>query len=451
MTGPRNGSPHTRSLPDLSALPPGTVPMALGLTVSGVASYAFLALAARALGPDAFAPLSVLWATLFVAGPGLFQPVEQELSRSIAARLTRGRGYRLLHRRAVALTAGLFGVTFVVALALAGFLVEDLFSGQWVLWAALVVGIGGYAVSHVVRGRLAATQQFGRYATWFITDGVVKAVPCAALALTSLGAGWYAAALALSAYAGALAGRGLGEMGPPHEPAAPWSELTRSMGHLLITSLAVAALLNIGTVTVELLAAPEESDRAGIFLTGLVIARVPLFFYQAVQAALLPRLTQMATEGRIGDFRRGLARLMVLFGALTAVAMVGALLVGSWAVGLLFGSAYSELSGTDMALLTLASMVSLAALTLGQALIALHRQALVWWPWLVGLVVFVAVALAASDDLYVRVEAASVISSVVVLVLMAAQTLPVFRRPFPSHLAEDDLIEALLEMPFEGP
>jgi len=426
--------------------------MAVGLLVSGIASYAFLALAARALGPDAFAPLSVLWATLFVAGPGLFQPVEQELTRSIAARLAVHRGYRSLHGRAVALTAGLFGVTFVTALALSQFLVDDLFSGQWVLWGALVVGIGGYAVSHVVRGRLAATQQFGRYATWFVTDGVVKAVPCAALALTSLGAGWYAAALALAAYVGALAaGRSLGEMGPSDELVAPWSELTRSMGHLLLTSLAVAALLNVGTVAVELLAGPDEADRAGIFLTGLVIARVPLFFYQAVQAALLPRLTQMATEGRVGDFRRGLARLMALFGGVTVVAMIGAVLLGSWAVGLLFGSAYSELSGTDMALLTLASMVAMAALTLGQALIALHRQALVWWPWLVGLVAFVAVAVTASEDLYVRVEAASVISSVVVLALMTAQTLPVLRRPFPTHLAEEDVLEALLEMPFEGP
>lgn len=51
--------------------------MGVGLGVSGIASYAFLALSARALGPTAFAPLSVLWATLFVAGPGLFQPVEQ--------------------------------------------------------------------------------------------------------------------------------------------------------------------------------------------------------------------------------------------------------------------------------------------------------------------------------------------------------------------------------------
>ena len=209
---------------------------------------------------------------------------------------------------------------------------------------------------------------------------------------TVTGTGWYAAVLALAAYAGALAaGRGRWNTGPTEEAPAPWGELTRSMGHLLVTSLAVAALLNAGTVAVELLAGPEEADRAGIFLTGLVIARVPLFFYQAVQAALLPRLTQMATSGRLGDFRRGLWQMMGLLAALTVLTTIGAFVAGSWAVSLLFGPAYRELSGTDMAMLALSSMLAMAALTLGQALIALHLQARVWWPWLVGLAVFAAV------------------------------------------------------------
>ena len=82
---------------------------------------------------------------------------------------------------------------------------------------------------------------------------------------------------------------------------------------------------------------------------------------------------------------------------------------------------------------------------------ALHHQARVWWPWIVGLVAFAATAVNSSDDLFLRVEAASVVSSGLVLVLMAAQTLPVLGRSFPDHLDRGDLIEALHEIPLEGP
>jgi len=426
--------------------------MGLGLVVSGVSAYAFLAMSARGLGPTAFAPLSVLWATLFVAGPGLFQPVEQELTRSISARLAEGSGYSTLLRRAVMLTAGLFAAVLVVAVAASSFIVNELFAGQWSLWVALVVGVGGYAVSHVVRGCLAASQQFNRYSAWFVADGLAKAVPCAVIAAASASIGWYALVLAVAAYVGALvAGRGVRIDRSADEPDSSWAELTRSMSHLLASSVAVAALLNAGTVAVELLAGPGESDMAGIFLTGLVIARMPLFFYQAVQAALLPRLTAVATKGQVRDFRTILWQMMGLLGVLTVLTIGASLVAGSWAVGLLFGPSYRALSGSDMALLALASMLAMAALTLGQALIALHRQSLVWWPWVLGLAVFAVTVVVASDDLFVRVEVASVVSSAVVLVAMAAQTIPLLGRTASTALDTGDLLEALHELPLEGP
>lgn len=427
--------------------------MGVGLVLSGIASYAFLALAARGLGPERFAPLSVLWSTLFIAGPGLFQPVEQELSRSIAGRVAAGLGFASLLHRARLLTIGLFLAALAVTAVLSGVLVDNLFSGEWSLLAALVVGVGGYAVSHVVRGRLAGTQNFSRYAQWFGADALVKALPCAVLVAMGVATTpAYAAVLAIAAYAGtAVAGRGPRDTGPAEESDTPWGELTRSMGHLLATSLAVAALLNAGTVAVALLAGPKEADRAGVFLTGLVIARVPLFFYQAVQAALLPRLTSLATEGRFPDLRRSLYQLLALLGVLTAATTVAAAVAGSWAVGLLFGAEYRSLTGVDMALLALSSMLAMGALTLGQALIALHMQARVWWPWLAGLAVFAATAAWSSDDLFVRVELASVVSALTVLVLMALQTVPALRGAGPDHLDPGDVIEALYEFPLEGP
>lgn len=41
-------------------LPAGMVPVATGLVVLGVTAYGFLVVAARSLGPERYAPLSVL-------------------------------------------------------------------------------------------------------------------------------------------------------------------------------------------------------------------------------------------------------------------------------------------------------------------------------------------------------------------------------------------------------
>ena len=89
-------------------LPGGMVPVAAGLVVLGATSYGFLVLAARSLGPERYAPLSVLWALVFLVGPGVFVPLEQELARAIAARQATGRGAEDLVRK-----AGLAGVAML--------------------------------------------------------------------------------------------------------------------------------------------------------------------------------------------------------------------------------------------------------------------------------------------------------------------------------------------------
>ena len=55
-------------------LPEGTLSVGAGLIVSGITSYGFLAISARALGPEKYAPLGVLWALTYVVCPGVFLP-----------------------------------------------------------------------------------------------------------------------------------------------------------------------------------------------------------------------------------------------------------------------------------------------------------------------------------------------------------------------------------------
>ena len=58
------------------------------------------------------------------------------------------------------------------------------------------------------------------------------------------------------------------------------------------------------------------------FAYGVLLARIPLFMFQAVQAALLPRLSRLAATGELDEFRAGLRRLLMV---VLAVGVVGTL------------------------------------------------------------------------------------------------------------------------------
>ena len=58
--------------------------------VAGVSAYGFLFVADKALSKAEYSPLGALWSLGFLAGPGLFLPFEQEISRALAERRARG-------------------------------------------------------------------------------------------------------------------------------------------------------------------------------------------------------------------------------------------------------------------------------------------------------------------------------------------------------------------------
>lgn len=395
--------------------------MTVGLLVNGLASYIFLAAAGRALGPSRFAPVSVLWAVLFLLGAGLFQPFEQELGRSIAARRARSVGFRALVRQASLIALGLLASITVVMVAGAVPIADALFRGDERFVLALIVGIGGVGLMLFVRGLLAGSGRYYGYAVLFLADAATKAIPAIALAIVGVTQPLvFAGIIAASAYVGAFVpltrGTRLGESGP--EPVR--TALLSSIGFLLLTSLLSQVLLNLGTIAVEVLAEPSEHDRAGVFLSGLVIARVPLFLFQAVQAIVLPRLSGLAAAGDMVAFRRTIRLLLTAMAAATVAATAVSAVIGPLAVRLLFGQEFALLGSRDMALLTLASMLMMCALLINQAQIALQHQHQTGWPWGVGSLVFVGVTVVSGRDLFQRVELGMVSGAVVVTAIVSA-------------------------------
>src|SRR3954447_1747931 len=96
----------------------GFIPVAVGLGVFGLTTYGFLGRAGKALGPELFAPLSVLWTIVNAVGIGVFLPFEQELGRTAAARRALGQGNRPVV--AIVLRIALIVAAAVVVLAALG-------------------------------------------------------------------------------------------------------------------------------------------------------------------------------------------------------------------------------------------------------------------------------------------------------------------------------------------
>jgi O-antigen/teichoic acid export membrane protein len=378
----------------------------LGLLVNGLCAYGFLVVSARVLGPvDEYAPLSVLWAVIFLAGPGFFLPLEQEVSRAVAARRGRGLGTGPVLRKAAVLGAILVAGLVVVTLALGPFMVDELFSGDWLLLVGLLLGYVAFYVSHLARGGFSGLVRFRPYSILIGADGVMRLVLCVALAVVGVEvAGPYGVVLGVAPMvAVAIALRGQHNLVTPG-PDAPWSELSTALGWLLFGSVLAQALPNIPVVAVQLLASPAEEGDVGAFQLGLIVARVPLFLFLAVQAALLPKLSALASAGLINEFRSGFRRLVLVVIAIGGIGTLAAFTIGPWAVRLLFGDEF-DLDHRTLGLLALGSALYMLAVAMAQAVIALHGHARQAFVWLLGVGVFLAVVVAmAGQDTFLRAE-----------------------------------------------
>lgn len=430
-------------------LPEGTFSVGAGLLISGLAAYAFLSFSRRTLGSDAFASLSVLWFSTFVLAPGFFLPVEQEVGRALAHRRALGQGGKPLVRRAAVLAIGLVVLISVVILALGPFLARELFAGSWGLVIALVVAFVGYAGAHFARGVFSGTGRFNGYGTLMGTDGIVRVAATGALVMTGVSTvvpyGMLVGIPPMIAVVLAL------RVARPAEalyegPEASWRELTPNLGWLLAGSVLAACLVNAGPLAASLLAAPDEQALVSAFNAGVLVARVPLFMFQAVQAALLPKLARLAAIGLIVEFRRGFRRLVQTVILVGVLGTVGAFLIGPLVLKVLFDS---DLSRRTLTLLALSSAIYMVALALAQAIIALRGHSWVALGWGAGMATFVLVTAVAGDDLLLRVElgliagscAALVVFAVVVWLRLAAGIQP----------DEDSLVEALHDLPLNEP
>jgi len=390
------------------------------LVVNGLTAYAFITISSRDLGAEAYSPVALLWALSFLLGIGFFLPLEQETARLVAGRVSRGQGIGPVVKSAARLGASLALGLVAVSLLAGRWFTNEFFNGETLLFLGLILVVVGLGAAHLVKGTLAGLGRFNGYARYVMGEGLGRLLLVGAvlgLATGSIGA--YGLAIGLAPLVGILlatAGqRGILTPGPE----AHMGDLSKALGSLLVASVATALVLNVSPLAVQILATPQQADEPGRFLNALLVARVPLFFFQAVQAALLPRLSTLASQNKFAELWHELKHLLLLVGALGIGAVAVMAVVGPQIVEVAFGAEFA-VGRQDMVLLAVSSAGLMVVLSLTQALIACRAQGRMALAWVAGVVAFPLTLLVAGDQLFLRVEIALVATVSVAAVVMFA-------------------------------
>jgi O-antigen/teichoic acid export membrane protein len=374
--------------------------IALCVAASGVLTYAYLALVARALPVADYGSFGAYWSLSLLVGFGAFLPLEIELARLLHQRGPEARLPGGTFRAA----AGLSVLGMLAVLATWPLLSPALGRSTGLLLALLgVCALSG--PQFVLRGVLMGRGAVGWYGAVLLADAGLRVAAAIAVAVfadpPSVSAfGWTLPAAVALAHLPVLAvwlGGRRRRSGGAH--AAEGQGLTahdlslRALGNLLVGSLCAQGLLNAAPVLVTGAAGPDERMIAAAFVASFTLVRIPLFVAVPLQSTLIPPLTDIGAAGDRALQRRLVLRLLWLVAAFAVVAGVVGGLAGPPVVSLVFGDRYA-LPDTDLAVLAVGSIVHLGLLVASQALVAgaRHRDsALAWFAGLVTAVLVFAV------------------------------------------------------------
>ena len=415
------------------------------MVIAAAAAYIVVIIVNAAVGDTEYAGFAVFWSLLFIVGPGLFLPLEQEVARAISQRRIEGEGCRPLVKKASFLGAGTSIALVVASIAFAPFIIEHLFQGSTGLLIGFVVGLIGFAVMHLVRGICSGNGRFIPYGFMIGSEGLIRLV--LVIILAALGAnesGVYGIALGvapfLAVFAVLLDRKGLLGSGPP----AVWSELSTALALLLAGSVLAQALAYSALLVVNVMEGSTNPEVARSFTNAFFVARIPVLMFMAVQAALLPRLSRLAAADAHLDFRAAFKRLLIVVVGVAVLGTIIAAAVGPFVGKILFSPEKFNISNLDLGVLAAGSGAFIIGQTVAQALIALKRYTQVALSLLVGCLAFAisVVAFSATSDIMLRASGAFLVGSLVASGTMLIAIAKGMRGPLPETRTLVETIES---------
>ncbi len=357
---------------------PGTGHMVAGSLIGAVFAYLFQLVGGRALGTEAFAPISVLWTVFFILATVVLVPLEQYITREAS-----------LGRRVLRANLGpIVSVTAGAAVAGGAFVLitnEALFDGELVFAIQLVLLVIGYAMLLVGKGVLAGHRQFkniGWILIWENTVRLAAGIIFLGFVVNAEVLGWAMVIAPLAAL-----GTRFWRFDVASAQPRPAGKARSFLGAYIAGS--AASQLMLAGAPLGVAALGGGPGLISITFVTFTLYRGPLTLIYSLQGRILPYLVRMAEDGSSGLRRISLGVLMA-GGVLSVAGGAVGYLVGPEVVTLLFGPEFEP----DRLVAAMAAAGIVAASTAqiaGQILVAAGGTGKLATAWAFGLVVAVVV------------------------------------------------------------
>jgi O-antigen/teichoic acid export membrane protein len=394
----------------------GTHWLVVGSLIGGFAAYVFQVIGARALGEEAYAPISTLWTIQYLCWSIFLYAVETLVNREVVL----GRiGERMETGIALRLVGALVGGAIVVtggAWLARGALFYG-FDDLALVAGAVVLGFGAFAV---VRGRLAGTGRFRAYGLVTAAESTLRlalAAGVVGLAAATRPLAWTlpAGAAAAAAFWVVLGRRHRGA--PEVDPDQLQPPRAGRFLALTTASNAVVQLLLAGAPLVVVALGARPAEVSMVFIT-VTAARVPVVLaLGGLLSRMLPAFVHILEDH--GDamgvtLARRIAGATLLLGGVAGAA--GAL-VGGPLVALFFGEGFTPPSwfaaatGTGVVLAT-------GGMLLNQLLVARGLEHRLVAPWYGALLAAALAIFVTSGSPSYRVAIAFVVGELVAILAL---------------------------------
>lgn len=389
--------------------------VAAGLGLFGLANFAFLILVGRDLGPAGSAPVAVAWTLLNALGIGLFQPLEQETSRRLAAARARGLvGAHLGRMVSYAIRAA----ALIVIIGFGGMIwfSELLFSNHIELVVIVTIGLLGQALAYFARGVLAGTDRFTGYGVQLGLDGALRIAIAGLLFGTETGnLLTYGIVLVVAPVTATFLSIKMATLATVWRDRAGDNTST-GMSPLVSNSTASQLLANFGPIAMAILATSAQQGLSGNFVAAVTVARIPLFLFAAIQAVFLPALAAHVAKNEVHEFGRAVRRALAITGALGTLGVAGIAVLGHWVMRFAFSGKFAVTSPV-LNLIALSAAIFMLAQVCAQALLAHHSEKVCALAWTFGLAVSM-VTLTGPWELAVKVSLALCTGAAAALVVL---------------------------------
>jgi O-antigen/teichoic acid export membrane protein len=387
----------------------GSASVAVGLGVFGLATFVYLGVVGRDLGPADYAPVSLAFTLVNALGLGLFFPVEQETSRLMAFRRAHEAPAPSL-RHVLRYLAVAWLVIAVVALVASRPIATSLLAGEPSMVPVTAGALAALGVEYLVRGTLSGSGRFLRYGAQLAIDGGARA----GLALLVMATGHgsilaYGLVLVVAPLLAAALTVSLTAVRWLRE--APTSTGRTPIAALVGTTVTSQLVANAGPLAIAVLAGPVERAGAGSFVSAITVGRIPLFLFAAVQAAFLPTLSGLVARQAVEEFRQTLTIALWATAGVGIAGVVGVALIGEWFLHLIYGPRFT-VAAVDLNLVAVSGAVFMLAQACAQAVLSHRRDTLGLVGWAAGLLATV-LALWLPLPLTTRVAVALTVGAVV--------------------------------------